>query len=168
MRQLLPWGFVLLGLLPAAGCGGAPQSQGAALEGERYLLAVEPPQAQGVGELVQSAAAGDEVVVVGRIGGANSWVEGMAAFLIADLGPADCDAGQAEPCPHSGDCCPGDQAAPRTLVKLVDEEGQPLGSDARQLLGVREHQTVVVRGRAERDDAGNVSVAAGALYVRAE
>ena len=168
MKRLLPWGLLLLAALPAAGCGGAGESQGAALEGERYLLSAEPADAQGVGELVQSAAGGEEVVVVGRIGGSNSWVEGRAAFLIADLGPADCDEGAAEPCPISDDCCPEGAAAPRTLVRLVDGQGRPLASDARRLLGVREHQTVVVRGRAERDDAGNVSIAAEALYVRPE
>ena len=66
-----------------------------------------------------------------------------------------------------------------TLVQLNDSRAairelraanrlNPAHADARKLLGVKELQTVVVRGRAKRDEAGNVIVLADGLHVRSE
>jgi hypothetical protein len=38
--------------------------------------------------------------------------------------------------------------------------------DARRLLDVKELQTVVIKGRTKRDEAGNLTVIASSLYVR--
>ena len=43
-------------------------------------------------------------------------------------------------------------------MKIVDASGKPVATDARKLLGVKELQTVVVRGTAKRDEAGNLTV----------
>jgi hypothetical protein len=51
-------------------------------------------------------------------------------------------------------------------VKVVGDDGRPVPTDARQLLGIKELQTVVVHGRAKRDDAGNLTVLADGVYVR--
>ncbi|NQT41455.1 MAG: hypothetical protein HQ581_28460, partial [Planctomycetes bacterium] len=52
------------------------------------------------------------------------------------------------------------------LVKLVDDSGKVLATDARQLLQVKELQTVVVRGTAKRDQQGNLTVIADGIFVR--
>ena len=52
------------------------------------------------------------------------------------------------------------------MVKFVDENGKSVETDARELLGVKELQTVVVTGKAQRDDAGNLTVLASGLFVR--
>ena len=52
------------------------------------------------------------------------------------------------------------------LIKFVDEDGMLVHADAREFLNVKELQTVVVRGKAQRDDAGNLTVFANGLYVR--
>lgn len=52
------------------------------------------------------------------------------------------------------------------LVKVVDEGGSLVKADARGLLNVEELSTVVVQGKAQRDDAGNLTVLAGGVYVR--
>jgi hypothetical protein len=52
------------------------------------------------------------------------------------------------------------------MIKLVDEQGKTLLYDARHTLGIKELQTVVVAGRAKRDEAGNLTVWASGIYVR--
>ncbi len=52
------------------------------------------------------------------------------------------------------------------MVKVVDDGGKTVATDARKLLGLKELQTVVVRGRAKRDEAGNVTVLADGIFVR--
>ena len=39
-------------------------------------------------------------------------------------------------------------------------------TDARKLFDVKELQTVVVRGKAKRDDKGNLTVLASSVFVR--
>jgi len=51
-------------------------------------------------------------------------------------------------------------------VKIVDEVGKLVADDARKLLGVKELLTVVVQGKAQRDDQGNLSIAASKVFVR--
>ena len=48
----------------------------------------------------------------------------------------------------------------------MDENGELIKADARQLLKVKELQTVVVRGKAKRDDKGNLTVLASGIFVR--
>lgn len=81
------------------------------------------------------------------------------------------------PCSEMGDdgcetpwdyCCSGadDLANARASVKFVNQQGQTVATDARQLLGVKELQTVVVKGKAKRDDAGNLTVVASGIFVK--
>ena len=51
---------------------------------------------------------------------------------------------------------------------MVDNKGDAVRTPARELLGVKESQTVVVRGKAKRDDKGNLTVLATGVYVRPE
>lgn len=39
-------------------------------------------------------------------------------------------------------------------------------ADARELLKVKELSTVVVKGKAQRDDAGNLTILASGVYVK--
>ena len=105
------------------------------------------------------------MVLVGRIGGGQKpWIDGRAAFLLVDDGVApscadeQCEDGCAE--------CALALAEATTLVKFVDDQGKVRATDARQLLGVENFQTVVVKGVASRDKAGNVSVIADGIYIR--
>jgi hypothetical protein len=51
-------------------------------------------------------------------------------------------------------------------VKVVDESGTVVATDARQLLALQELDTVVVRGKAQRDEAGNLTILANGIHVR--
>ncbi len=52
------------------------------------------------------------------------------------------------------------------MVKVVDENGFPVKADARELLKVKELTTIVVKGKAIRDDAGNLTILASGVYVK--
>jgi hypothetical protein len=56
------------------------------------------------------------------------------------------------------------------MIKFLDEQGQTLKIDARKLLSAPnlEGQIVVVRGKAKRDDAGNLTVLASQFHLRSK
>jgi hypothetical protein len=153
-----------------AGCGTSSDSQSAAApsaEGAAYRLATEPAGAKGVKEARADVKDEQEVTLVGRIGGeANPWVEGQAAFVVMDsvLKPCGADEG----CPTPWDCCCDPNLSPETkaMVKIVDGSGKTVAMDAKKLLGLKELQTVVVHGRAKRDEAGNLTVLADGVFIR--
>jgi hypothetical protein len=156
-----------------AGCGqgGAPSGPSGKGDGkEKYLLTKEPVGARGVKDVRQDAKDGDEVVILGRIGGdVNPWVEGRAVFWIIDPAVKSCKETADDACPTPWDCCCTPKEELRRVmatVKVVDDKGQTVAVDARQLLGLKELQTVVVHGRARRDDKGNLTVLADGLFVR--
>jgi hypothetical protein len=172
LRQLLAGGFaVVLALI--AGCSNDSSEPAAAsrpsAEGAKYILASEPAGAQGVIEVRAKSRDQEPVVVVGRIGGAaNPWVEELAAFDIVDPKLQACSDIPGDSCPKPWDyCCVLDELpAAKATVKIVDAGGETVAVDARQLLGLKELQTVVVRGTAQRDAAGNLTVLADGIYVR--
>ena len=159
-------------LLTAVGCGApdgdvAVDATAATAQNAAYLAPSEPEGAQGVGEVKETAEDGDEVTVVGLIGGdAAPFVDGLAAFTIVDPKVPYCAAD--EGCPTPWDyCCQQDKVpANSATVKLVDADGTLVPQTARDLLGVEELAEVVVRGTAEKDDAGNLTVLAQRVFVR--
>ncbi|MEX0587007.1 MAG: hypothetical protein WD176_10205, partial [Pirellulales bacterium] len=75
---------------PVAKASAAPHRQPSA-DGEKYRLDSEPAGAQDVAAVRADAADGDDVVVVGRIGGdVDPWVEGRAAITIVDTSIRAC------------------------------------------------------------------------------
>lgn len=170
--SLLGVGAVIVGL---AGCGGGEAvPQPAASNRSRpsgrestYLADTEPAGAVPVGEARQSVEGDDEVVLVGRVGGsAEPFVDGIAAFTIVDLKVPPCSAD--EGCPTPWDyCCTQNQVKDHiAMVKVVDDRGKPVAEDARRLLGVAELNTVVVHGKAQRDDGGNLALLADQVFVK--
>jgi hypothetical protein len=153
-------------LLSLAGCTG--QSQHAEL-GKRFLLADEPSGAMGVLDYHEAPPASPEVTLVGRVGFAGlKWSSHSAMFELRDLSDSIVDA--AHHVCHDENCpfCKGkngpDQS--RAIVALIGANGQVPPIDARKLLPLAEGQTVVVSGRAEVDEAGQLTILASGLYVR--
>jgi hypothetical protein len=108
------------------------------------------------------------VVVVGRIGGRpNPWIKGTAAFPIVDRSLKPCNEIEGDTCKTPWDyCCEAHVAQATVFVMFIDENGKVIKKDARELLHVKELQTVVVQGTAKRDKAGNVTILASKIYIR--
>ena len=144
-------------------------SSTAPADGTPYLLDAEP---EGAGEVIavrNDAGDGDDVVIVGRIGGSeNPWIEDRAAFSIVDNSLKACSDIPGDTCPIPWDyCCETPKLPDATaLIKVVNGDGNPVETDARRLLNVKELSTVVVQGKAQRDDAGNLTVLATGIFVR--
>ncbi|MEQ8846813.1 hypothetical protein [Botrimarina sp.] len=159
----------------ATGCGSASNAStqsakpAASIDGDQFLLADEPGGAVGVIEARENTSDGDEVVLVGRIGGAaDPWIEGRAAFTLLDpsMAVVDESAGMGEGQLCTADCCATERQACTALVKFVDGSGALVRVGARELLGVEQGDMVVVRGTAKRDDSGNFQLLATGLHAR--
>lgn len=138
-------------------------------DGSKFLLTAEPEGAADVIKVREESKDGDEVVLVGRIGGStNPWVDGRAAFSVVDGSLKACSDIEGDTCPNPWDfCCETSRLPTSTaLIKIVDENGMLVKSDAKALLNVKELSTVVVRGKASRDEAGNLTVLATGVYVK--
>lgn len=145
----------------------APVASAPSAEGKGFVLASEPAGAKGVNETRNDSKDADEITIFGRIGGdANPWVEEQAAFMLVDTKLNPC--ADEEGCPTPWDyCCSTDQLPDNmAMVKFLDDKGEIIGTDAKKLLGVKELQTVVIHGKAKRDEAGNLTVLADGIFVR--
>ena len=160
--------IVAVMLLVATGCKDKGQVEKPAIDGTPYLLTSQPADPLEVKELLGQAKDGDEVMVIGRIGGEKDpWVEGLAMFNLVDSSLVPCDEIPGDECPFPWDfCCDPNVAASRTLVEIVDKNGKTVAEDARRLLSVTELQTIVVKGTARKDEDGNVTLIATGIFVK--
>jgi hypothetical protein len=139
------------------------------IDASKYVLSAEPEGAQDVIAVRESAQDDEDVVIVGRIGGSEDpWISGLAAFSIVDPSIKACSDIPGDDCPVPWDYCCRTDKLPRSsaLVTIVDENGDVVKADARPLLGVKELATVVAKGKAKRDQEGNLTVVATGVYVR--
>src|SRR5439155_2186170 len=135
--------------------------------GKKYLLDREPAGTKGVIDVRKAAKDGEEVVVVGKIGGQDDpWYARQAGFTIVDPSIKSClDMG--DECEKPWDyCCTSKEELTRGMVsvKLVDDQGKVVAGDARKLLGLRELNTVVAKGK-YRQEGDSFVVHATAVYV---
>ncbi len=169
MRFLSCIALVLLAL-GSPGCESnvaSNQLAGGAQSSSSYLVQNEPADAVPVGVARKQSENGQEVTLFGIIGGSSKpFVEGLAAFTIVDPKVPYC--ADEEGCPTPWDyCCQTDAVKDNiATIKIVDDAGKPVRQSARDLLNVRELSTVVVKGKAKRDDQGNLTVAANQVFVR--
>jgi hypothetical protein len=170
MKRFVPGLFLLSSLALLIGCNSGQQTAGGtpSAEGKKFLLPTEPASAKNVKDARQQAGDNEEIVLVGRIGGEEKpFVDGVAAFTIVDTSLVPCSERPGETCPTPWDYCCDLNALPESTatVKFVDAAGNPLPVGAKELLGVKELQTVVVRGQAKRNGTNLVVLATG-LYVK--
>ena len=167
-RKLLAAALLCSVAALAAGCGKAsPVAEATPVRRstfKNYVLAAEPQGAVGVVTAREEAQDDKTLVVVGRVGGGiKPWVEGRAAFIMVDAAAAvTCD----DSCPDGCSCHAKELADATTLVKFVDQDGRTLEVDSRELLGIKEAEMVVVRGKAKRDQDGNLTLLADGLFIR--
>jgi hypothetical protein len=167
MRTLLCSSIILAGV---AGCGTpAATPSKVAVPDSKFVLAEAPADAKEVTAARKDANDGDEVVISGRIGGdVDPWFKDRAAFLIVDSSLVPCSERPGDTCETPWDyCCDTDVLADsKATIKFVDEAGQTVSKDARELLGVKELDRVTIRGQAKRDEAGNLTVLASGIYIK--
>lgn len=148
-----------------AGCVQQPQISA---EGQRFVLADEPVGALGILDYRESKPEFGDVSLVGRVGLETlKWSNQSAMFVITD--PSETlDPGQHvcndENCPFCKAKAAGHPS--RAIVMLIGDDGQVPAIAARKLLPLEEGQTVVVSGRAEINEQGDLVVHAKGLYVR--
>ena len=138
-------------------------------EMSKFFLTEAPAEAKSVLDAKKSVQDGEEVTLVGRIGGSQSpFVNGRASFTIVDVSLVPCNERPDDMCKTPWDyCCDTDRLPGATaVVKIVDGEGKTVAKDARKDLGMKELQTVTVKGKAIRDEAGNLVVQAPAVFVK--
>ncbi len=147
----------------------AARSHEPSAEGAKYRLQAEPADAQDVIAVRADAADGETVTVVGRIGGdVNPWIDGRAAFTIVDNSLLACSDIEGDACPTPWDyCCETDKLKTgKILVKFVDEQGNLIATDAKELLGLGELDTVVVEGTMQKSEDGAAVILASGVYLR--
>jgi len=170
-KAIIDWKLALL-IVGAASIStifiGCSSSAPAVATDSKYVLKEEPAGVTDVLKIKSDANDQDDVVVVGRVGGSeNPWTGGVAAFSIVDRSLTSCNEMEGDTCQTPWDyCCEADRPKATVLVKFVDDSGKVVKEDARRLLNLKELQTVVIKGKAIRDDAGNVSIAASGIHVR--
>lgn len=166
---------IVVGVLCGMLCGCADfgsvekESETVQIDGAQFLLESEPEGAQDVIQVRSDAKDSDEVIVTGRIGGSRDpWVADHAAFWIVDHSLKACSDIPGDTCRYPWDYCCETPRLPESmaLIKVVDDAGQMVMADARQLLDVKELSTVVVKGKAERDEEGNLTVVTSSVYVK--
>src|SRR5262245_40379084 len=91
------FGIVAVVMLASlAGCGDGGASH---VDGSKYLASSEPAGAKDVIDVRKDAKDGDNVVVVGRIGGdVDPWIQGSAAFSIVDRSLKPCNEREGDSC----------------------------------------------------------------------
>ena len=137
-------------------------------QGQRFMLADEPAGAVGILDYRESKPEPGDVSLIGRVGLEKlKWSNQSAMFVITDPSEA-LDPGHHE-C-HDENCpfckAKGGGHPSRATVMLIGDNGQVPAIAAKKLLPLEEGQTVVVSGRAEIDDKGDLIVHAKGLYVR--
>jgi hypothetical protein len=159
-----------LGLLLAACGGGEPAGQPATSKlPETFFLAAEPPAAESVVAVRERAKTGEDVVLVGKV---KDFTDGLAAITVADLALKSCEDMKEQKgedhCETPWDyCCEDPAALKRGLATVEFRDGdRPLPTSVRGFHGVDHLTTVVIRGRAVRDDAGNLLVVATGIHPR--
>ncbi len=163
IRRGLVWGLLAVPIC-LVGCIGVVSAETDSV----LLLKKEPKGAVDVLALRKDAKDQQKVVVVGRIGGrVNPWVKGTAVFPIVDRSLKPCNEITGDSCKTPWDyCCETNVPKATVLVMFADDKGKIIKKDPRELLPVKELQTVVVQGTAKRDKAGNVTVLASKIHVR--
>ena len=145
---------------------GADETSANSQSDATYLMTDKPTDAEGVGAARKKVKDEEEVTLVGRIGGsANPFVDGLAAFTIVDPQVKFCAPDEGCPTPWDYCCTQNEVKDNIATIKVVNESGQPVDQSAKQLLGVKELDTVIVKGKAKRDDKGNLTVLAQKVFV---
>jgi hypothetical protein len=156
----------------AAPATAAPTAAAAAPGLPEGLVVRGPAQGTHVAAAKAAARQGEEITIVGRIGGSvNPFVADRAIFTIADPALVSCaDMDDPDHCKTPWDYCCEDRAKMRAgtaTIEVAGADGKPLAVALRGVQGLEPLATVAVSGTVvERNDAGLLVVRAKRIEVR--
>ncbi len=147
-------------------CGESPQQKGKSTKTTRAIpetcwSEAALAKATRVRDVRRNARDGAEVVVVGRV---KDFTAGRAAFTLIDAELKSCRESEGDNCQTPWDycCVEADVVARNTItVAVLGTSGRPLRTGPegfRGFHGLDHLETVAVRGKARRDEHGNVTV----------
>lgn len=129
-----------------------------------FALASAPAGAKSVKDVVASAKSGDEVVVSGRVGMEGS---DSAFFTLVDGSLKSCvETGDECKTPWDFCCTPPDEMAKVSATIVFQAGAKPIAGSVIGFQGLDHLSNVVVKGKAEKDSAGNLTVVADGIFVR--
>lgn len=175
--RLRQFGCWLVLSLVLVGCEAASESgptAGPKID-SKFLLPAVPENAVTISEAKQGLEGEGEVTVIGRIdaGEHDPFEVGKAMFLMKSdtTTTVDAEAAAAHSGPgHDPDKCPfckqkNNPTDSVAIIRFLDDDGKILPEDAREILGVKKGQVVVVRGKASVDPLGHLMVDASGLFI---
>lgn len=130
------------------------------------VVTAEAPTNQVGVAMAKEAPTGEDVVVEGRL---SEFIEGKAAFTMVDGSIDSCADMEEDHCPTPWDyCCvpPKKLSANSATVTLVDDAGKVLDGNLQGVNSIDHLSTVVVTGKLQKDEAGNVTIAANKVYLK--
>lgn len=164
---LLP--VLLAGLLLPVGCGESVSPAVAAAR-QKFLAEAPPAGELSISKIRSQLKSGElsaeaPFVVRARInaGEMPPWGTGTASFVITDATGHD---GDEEHDPHSCPFCSRNIQDSIAQVHFLDEQGQLIATDSRELFDLQENQLVVLRGTGRIDEADTLVIRAEQMYVR--
>ena len=144
---------------------------GADTPAHEVFVSDRPADAPGIAEVKKSAAKGDTVRFLGRVGGkVESFVDGNSIFVASDPALPSCELmGEEDHCAVPWDyCCEDadDLLDGMATIRILDEKGRPIRASARGMGGLEESKYILVEGTVnDRNDEGVFIVDATSIWV---
>ena len=170
--------LVLVLALVALGCGdkdgkvgktGGDEAPTGTLPAELIVTAA-PADAKDVLAVKKDAKEGDEVTILGVIGGdVKPFVDKRAVVTLVDKSVPSCKDNEGDGCPTPWDyCCvpPEELTAASATVQVLDADGKPLKVGLNAGAKLKPYDVVVVRGKVGPRVEGNLTINATAIYVQ--
>lgn len=134
---------------------------------DKLLVTTEPTPASSVIETKSKVKDGEEVIVHGRV---KDFVKGYAVLVIADTSMKACVDNPEETCPTPWDyCCNPKEKIEKSVatVQLTEDGATPIKTELEGFKGLQRLSSyVTVKGKAKRDEAGNLTIIASNLFIK--
>jgi hypothetical protein len=134
---------------------------------DKFLLTTNPTPASNVVETKEKAKDGEEVIVHGRV---KDFVKGYAVLVIADTSMKACVDNPEETCPTPWDyCCNPKEKIEKSVatVQLSEDGATPIKVELEGFRGLQRLSSyVTVKGKAKRDEAGNLTIVASNIFIK--
>jgi hypothetical protein len=134
---------------------------------DKLVVLTEPTPASSVVETKEKVKDGEEVVVHGRV---KDFVKGYAVFIIADTSMKACIDNPEDSCTTPWDyCCNPKEKIQKSVatVHLTNDGTTPIKTEIEGFRGLQRLSSyVTVKGKAKRDEAGNLTIIASNLFIK--